>query len=213
MLKPILVVLAALSAFFCIRADYRNLRRSIYVFKPLTMAMILLIAVLGHTAPPVYKGMIIAGLVFSTTGDVLLMLPSDRFLAGMVAFLLAHLCYIAAFASGIGTPLWWPVIPFVVCGAVVYIILSPSLGNLKLPVYIYVVSILMMAWLAWERGIQTGQSGALLATIGAVLFIVSDTVLAINRFRRKFKLACVLNLATYFTAQCLLAGSVGFLVF
>jgi len=174
---------------------------------------ILLIATLGQTTLPFYKYMIIIGLIFSLAGDIFLMLPSDRFVAGLVAFLLAHLFYIAAFASEISALIWWPLIPFVIYGIIIYIILASSLGKLKLPVLIYVAVILIMAWLAWERWSQTGQIGALLAFIGAVLFIISDTILAIDRFRGAFKLSRALNLTTYFAAQLLIASSVGTLAF
>jgi len=50
------------------------------------------------------------------SGDVFLMLPSDRFVAGLVAFLMAHLCYIAAFGSEIDALAWWPLIPPVIFG-------------------------------------------------------------------------------------------------
>ncbi len=213
MLTYILILLVIVSAFIHIRAEYRGTRQHIYIFKPLTMLFIWLIAMLGQAAWPFYKYMIIFGLVFSLTGDVFLMLPSDRFVAGLVAFLIAHLFYIAAFASEISSLIWWPLTPFVIYGIVIYTILAPSLGRLKFPVLIYVVVILMMAWLAWERWSQTGQSGALLASIGAVLFVISDTILAIDRFRGAFKPSRALNLATYFAAQLLIAGSIGALVF
>jgi len=213
MLTYILVLLVIFSAFIHIRAEYRGPRHHIYIFKPLTMVFILLIATLGQTTLPFYKYMIIIGLIFSLAGDIFLMLPSDRFVAGLVAFLLAHLFYIAAFASEISALIWWPLIPFVIYGIIIYIILASSLGKLKLPVLIYVAVILIMAWLAWERWSQTGQIGALLAFIGAVLFIISDTILAIDRFRGAFKLSRALNLTTYFAAQLLIASSVGTLAF
>jgi uncharacterized membrane protein YhhN len=139
------------------------------------------------------------------------MLPSDRFVAGLLAFLVAHLLYIVAFASEIkvGALTWWPLIPLIIYGVVICVILVPSLGVLKSPVLVYVVVILIMAWLAWERWIQTGQSGALLAFAGAILFVISDTILALNRFRGAFELARALNLITYFAAQWLIASSVG----
>lgn len=213
MLTSILTLLAILSASIHIRAEYRGPRQHIYIFKPLTMVFILLIATLGQATLPFYKYMIITGLVFSLAGDVFLMLPSDRFVAGLVAFLIAHLFYIAAFASEISALIWWPLVPAAICGIVIYTVLAPSLGKLKLPVLIYVVGILIMVWLAWERWSQTGQSGALLASVGAVLFVISDTILAINRFRGTFKPARALNLTTYFAAQWLIASSVGALVF
>ena len=213
MLTFILMLLVILSASIHIRAEYRGPRQHVYVFKPLTMVFICLIAILGQATFPFYKYMIIIGLLFSLAGDVFLMLPSDRFLAGLGACLIAHLFYIAAFLSEISALTWWPLVPLVIYGIVIYIIVASSLGKLKLPVLIYVVVILIMAWLAWERWGQTGQSGALLAFVGAVLFVISDTILAINRFRGAFKPSRALNLTTYFAAQWLIASSVGISVF
>lgn len=209
MLTFTLLLLVVISASIHIRAEYRGPRQQIYIFKPLTMVLIGLMAILGQGAPPYYKYMIITGLVFSIMGDIFLMLPTDRFVVGLVAFLIAHLFYIGAFVPEIGALRWWPLIPFALFGIVIYIYLAPSLGKLKLPVLLYVGVIMAMAWVAWERWIQTGQSGALLAAFGAVLFVISDTILAINRFRAPFKLYRLLNLTTYFAAQWLIAGSVG----
>lgn len=209
MLTSILVLLVILTLAVYIRAEYRGPQWQVYIFKPLTMVFIWLIAILGQTALPLYKYMIIAGLFFSMAGDVFLMLPSDRFVAGLVAFLVAHLFYIVAFISEINTLIWWPLIPLVIYGLVIYFILAPFLGKLKPPVLIYIVIILTMAWFAWERWSQTSQSGALLSYAGALLFVISDTILAINRFRGAFKSARVLNLTTYFAAQCLIAVSIG----
>ena len=213
MLTSILVLLVILTSAVHILAEYRGPRWHVYIFKPLTMVFICLIAILGQATLPPYKYMIIAGLVFSMAGDVFLMLPSDRFVAGLVAFLVAHLFYIVAFISEISTLIWWPLIPLVTYGIVIYFVLAPYLGKLKPPVLIYIAVILIMAWFAWERWNHSIQSGAFLAYVGAVLFIISDTILAINRFLRAFKLARVLNLTTYFAAQCLIASSVGTLAF
>jgi len=209
MLTIVLTVVAIVSASMHIMAEYRGPRQHVYIFKPVTMVIILLIALLGRNASPFYQYMLITGLVFSLAGDVFLMLPKDRFVAGLVAFLIAHLFYIAAFVPEIHALTWWPLIPLVIYAVVIYRILAPSLGKLKLPVLVYIAVILIMAWLAWERWRQTGQSGALLASVGALLFVISDTILAIDRFRGAFKSAPTLKLSTYYTAQWLLAGSVG----
>lgn len=213
MLTSALLLLVLLSAAVHIRAEYSGPAVHIYIFKPLTMVFILLIAILGQATPPLYKYIIITGLVFSMAGDVFLMLPSDRFVAGLVAFLIAHLFYIAAFVVAINSLIWWPLIPLVAYGIVTYLVLAPHLGKLKWPVLIYIIVILTMVWAAWARWSQTHQSGALLAFAGAILFVISDTILAINRFRGAFKSARLSNLATYFAAQCLIAGSVGALAF
>jgi uncharacterized membrane protein YhhN len=156
-----------------------------------------------------YKVAIVAGLLFSLAGDVFLMLPSDRFIAGLVSFLVAHLFYIAAFTSGTGFGLSWRALPCALYGLLIFSILAPHLGKMKLPVAVYMVVILVMAWQAWERWGQTGQSTALLAFLGAVLFVVSDSALAVNRFRGQYASAQALILSTYFAAQWLIARSVG----
>jgi len=114
-----------------------------------------------------------------------------------------------AFTSGTGFGFSWRFLPCVLYGIVIFSILAPHLGNMKLPVLVYMVLILVMAWQAWERWGQTGQSEALLAFLGAVLFVISDSALAINRFRGPYKMARLLTLSTYFAAQWLIARSVG----
>jgi uncharacterized membrane protein YhhN len=73
------------------------------------------------------------------------MLPSDRFIPGLVSFLFAHLFYIAAFTSGTGFGFSWRLLPCAVCGILIFSILAPYLGEMKLPVVVYVVVILVMA--------------------------------------------------------------------
>jgi len=205
-----LTLLAILSAALHIRAEYYDPRYHIYLFKPLTMVFILLIAVqAGKPDASLYKVAILAGLLFSLAGDVFLMLPSDRFVAGLVSFLFAHLFYIAAFTSGTGFGFSWRFLPCAIYGILIFSILAPHLGKMKLPVLVYMVVILVMAWQAWERWSQTGQSAALLALLGAVLFLISNSALAVNRFRGGYKSAQALTLSTYFAAQWLIARSVG----
>ncbi len=205
-----LTALALCSAVVHIRAEYRGPRYRVYVFKPLTMVFIILIAVLvKRPEDSLYKYAIIAGLLCSFAGDVFLMLPSDKFIPGLVSFLIAHLFYITAFVPRTGVAFsYWPLAPFVLYGIVAFRILSPHLGKMRVPVIVYMLVILAMGWQGWERVIRTGQTGALLAAMGAVFFIISDTSLAVNRFRTQFKSAQLLTLGTYFAAQWLIALSV-----
>jgi uncharacterized membrane protein YhhN len=206
----ILIILAIGSAILFIWAEYNGPPIQIYIFKPLTMVFIILIAVLKTKASPAfYAFAIIAGLVCSTAGDIFLMLPTDQFILGLVSFLIAHLFYISAFTYGSKirhAP--WALIPFVIFGILIYVILFPYLGAMKLPVAAYILVILVMGWRAWERWSQTAEITALFAFIGAVLFIISDSILALNRFREPFAVARALNLSTYFAAQCLIALSI-----
>lgn len=214
MLTALLTVLAIFSGAVHVHAEYRGPRNRVYSFKPLTTVLILLIAVqAGSPDLPLYKYAIIAGLICSLAGDIFLMLPSDQFIAGLASFFVAHLFYITAFTSGTGFGFsLWLLAPFVIFGVVIFRILSPHLGKMRTPVVAYMAVILVMAWQAWERLAQTGQIGALLASIGAVLFVVSDSALALDRFRGRFKSARALVLSTYYAAQWLIAFSVSKIV-
>lgn len=208
----ILTLLAVIFAAIQIRAEYRGPYRNIHIFKPLVMVCIILIAILGQTTAPFYKTLIIAGLLFSMAGDTFLMPPWNRFVAGLIAFLAGHLLYIAAFTSQTSTIIWWPLIPIAIYGIVIYSFLAPSLDKMKVPVLAYIIVILVMAWLGWVFWLQSGNANALLAFVGAVFFVISDSILATNRFRLQFKAGRLLNLTTYFIAQWLIAVSVGGIV-
>ncbi len=208
-LTVILSVLTGVSAALTIAAKYRRSTWMEYSFKPLTTCLIIVIALLA--TDPVstqYKALIVLGLVASLAGDVFLMLP-DRFLPGLVSFLVAHLLYIAAFVTAdYGTAPLWFIIPFVFYGALMLRILWAHLGTMRGPVIVYMAVILLMGWMAANRWIETDQFSALLALVGAYFFIASDSVLAIERFRGTWRTAQFWVLSTYFVAQWLIALSV-----
>ena len=78
---------------------------------------------------------------------------------------------------------------------------------LMVPVLIYMLVILVMAWRAIEYARQYPSPGPLAAALGALLFVISDSALALNRFARPFRAAQALVLGTYFLAQWLIALS------
>jgi uncharacterized membrane protein YhhN len=205
----VLSVLFVVAAVACVSAAQGGGRRAVYVFKPLTMLLVVALACQRKfPVPEFYRYAVVAGLLCSLAGDVFLMLPSDRFVHGLVCFLAAHACYVAAFAHG-GGRAWhvWGLIPFAVYGGAMWRVLSPHLGRMKAAVAVYVAAILLMAWLAASRYIWTRDAGSALALAGACLFVVSDSALALDRFRGRLSLAQVLILSTYFAAQWLIALS------
>jgi uncharacterized membrane protein YhhN len=206
----ILSLLVLASALLTIRAEYKGARRQVYVFKPLTVVLVILIALQTKSAvtSPLYKQLVVAGLVCSLAGDVFLMLPRERFVAGLVCFLAAHVCYIAAFTAGGGrTFSLWGAGVLALYGALMLRLLWPRLGRLKAPVTVYVATILLMAWQALNRWMMVGDGGSASALAGALLFFASDSALAWNRFRAEFKSAQGFVLGTYFAAQSLIALS------
>lgn len=211
-MKVILFPAIVLSAIFCIWFGYKQPSRLFYLFKPLTMLLIILIAILGETEQITYKYLITIALALSLAGDVLLMLPSDQFRAGLGAFLLAHIFYISAFLSIIDGLHWWLPVILLIIGTSVVVYIIPNLGSQKTPIILYIGIILIMVWTASEVLYQDPQTGAWFVFVGALLFALSDVILALNRFQSLFSSARVLNLMAYFLAQLLIASSVGLLV-
>ncbi len=204
-----IALLVLFTAVIRIRAESRGKRKTVYIFKPLGMVFILVMAVALGPLESFYQRMILTGLVISVAGDVFLMLPKDRFIHGLVAFLIAHLFYISGFISVLDRVSVWPFLIPGLFGFSVFLYLSPCLGKRKLPVLFYVLVIVVMAGLAWGVWLEKGGKGALMAAVGSVLFIISDSVLAIMRFRGKFVFSTTLKVLTYLAAQFLIASSMG----
>ena len=201
-MRRLLPVLAVATAVLSTRASVLDLPSQVYLFKPL--AMLALVAIVLRTAGTSrYRTWIAAGLVASLAGDILLMLPQGLFVAGLAAFLLAHLCYIMAFAAdgaGLRAPLL-PGIPVFASALAVLIYLWPSLGPVRVPVSCYVVAITTMSWQAIARWSVRRTPDAALAAIGSLFFLSSDLALAINRFMAPFAGASLMILGTYYAAQ------------
>jgi uncharacterized membrane protein YhhN len=206
----ILPACVVITAVLAVWSEAKGRKRVHHVAKPLTTTLIIAVAALAAApVPAVYKTLVLAGLLCSLLGDIALMFPEKWFTAGLVAFLSAHVFYILAFKPAAGHPVSvGTFLPFVFFGLLMFFILAPGLGPMKLPVLVYIGAITAMAGFAAARFIDRGGTRPLLAFIGAVLFLISDSVLAYDRFARKMGLARVLVLATYFPAQLLIALSV-----
>lgn len=185
--------------------------------KPLTTALIFLLA---WRALPVlsarYRRWILAGIACSLFGDVFLMLPQDLFVPGLLAFLLGHLCFLAAFLGDsrfAARP--WVLLASFGYGALNLWLLWDSIATaLRLPVIVYVIVLTSMggqaaarAWTFARRGHPHTRS-AMLAAGGALVFMLSDSLLAWNRFHGGIPLATLWVLATYYLALWWIARSV-----
>ncbi len=204
-----MTALLIVSAVICLVGEYLDSAILVYVGKPLATIAVLLLAARSPTPVSArYRALIGAGLVCSLAGDVFLMLPSDQFIAGLTSFLVAHLCYIAAFA-GNGGGLRDPKAAAVFIVALgMLTVLWPTLGALRLPVVVYVSVIATMAWQAIARWRRLGSTDAATAAAGATVFLVSDSTLALRKFRGDFPASALVVLGTYWVAQWCIAQSV-----
>jgi uncharacterized membrane protein YhhN len=187
----------------------------LFALKPLTTVLVIAYAWPRGADAPTQRRLVRLGLVLSLVGDVALLWPKEGFLPGLVAFLLAHLAYIAAFC----VPLRLAARPavFVVYGAVAGLILMQLWPNipapLRAPVVAYVMCLATMAAQActwWRSSGARGLPDAALArwaALGGVLFLASDTLLAINKFATPLPLASLWILASYWVAQWCIASA------
>jgi len=207
-----LATLGALGMF-----DGPNAQYVYYLFKPLTLVIAITFVAARATstgATGQFNALLIAALVFSLGGDVFLMLPGDAplwglptFILGLGSFLVAHLFYIVLFRRG---QAWFPsrralaVVLFF--GATMYAIVWSGLGDpvLKIAVAAYVTVISLMAAQAIGRAVALGDNASRWVAVGACIFMVSDSLIAINKFVAPVPLSSLWILVTYYCAQMLI---------
>ena len=156
-----------------------------------------------------YGRLILAGLALSWCGDLFLVGASrEAFLAGLTAFLLAHVAYVAAFVRH-GYDRAWVVsaaVPITVIAITVWAWLAPHTpAGLSVPVraYVTVISVMVVFAIATR-----GRGGSWLILAGAVLFFLSDLSVAALRLVQTQHPTYVVGLPLYYAAQVCLALSV-----
>ncbi|WP_096667310.1 lysoplasmalogenase family protein [Polaromonas sp. AET17H-212] len=178
------------------------------VFKPLALCFALVfvaaraysIRVLGR-----FDMYLLAGLAFSLAGDCFLMFQGF-FIPGLLSFLVAHLFYIALFKQG---QAWFPsrraLAATLGIGALMYAVLFNGLNPvLRFAVAAYVIVIALMAAQAIGRATVLRDKAALGVAIGAGFFMLSDALLATNKFAQPLPMAQLWVLGTYYIAQILI---------
>jgi len=205
--KTIFTSVIFLMALCAILSDSYGQEYFFIVFKPLTTILILLFAVVYANKKNSYYRWVVLALCFCLLGDVLLLVES-YFIGGLVAFLIAHLCFACSFISLDGFKKYLvPLIFLLVFGVTYYSILYDSLKGLKIPVLVYFVIIILMSWQGISLRIWKDHRSFTMIAIAVVLFLISDSVLAWSKFKSSFQLSGVLVLATYWSSIFLIAVS------
>ncbi len=207
---PFLIITVTL----LIRAELRQEQKQVYFFKPISTLLVILVAMLSFLAPgvrPMFTWGIGLGLLLSLGGDIALMFKSERaFLTGLVLFLSAHVAYAVVLTVYNGFYLQDLIVGAVLfsIGAALFFYLRPGLGSMQGPVILYIVIILLMVNRAFSTlfGNTFTPTQARLLSVGAVLFMLSDVMLAVDRFRLPFRWSR-LSLYLYYGGQLLIALS------
>ena len=209
MKKTIWIILFLLVLLVNLIAVYSNSESLQFITKPLLMPLLAIYLLLRtNTINSNLKGWIFLALFFSWAGDIFLLFEeraSNFFLFGLSAFLVAQVFYIVFFHNirmreyirGNALLLLLVIVYY----SVLFNVLSPYLGNMRLPVRIYGVVLSFMLMLAMHTMLGKNKKAALWMTMGAILFVVSDSLLAFNKFFSAFNNAGVVTMLTYGLAQ------------
>ncbi|TJY36220.1 lysoplasmalogenase [Pontimicrobium aquaticum] len=145
-------------------------------------------------------------LLFSFNGDVLLMFVETSpsyFMFGLVAFLIAHLMYIRVFLNKRNKTKSILVISAIllIYALGMFYFLKDGLNDMLIPVALYMIIILLMTVSAWLRKGLVPKLSHTLVFIGAILFVISDSALALNKFYKPLVQSHIIIMSTYALAQ------------
>lgn len=163
------------------------------------------------------KNLLLSALVFSWIGDMILMFADKGelyFIFGLVSFLIAHIIFIVLFIkqekeTTTTNKLFW--IGLIIVGIYLFGMLSllyPSLGDLKIPVTVYAVTISTMLLMAIKGYFNWSKPYNQTVLLGALVFVSSDSILAINKFHSELPKSGFLIMITYIVAQFLITKGI-----
>ncbi len=205
-------VVIVLLDLVCIGDDYLVVYR--YITKPLIL--VFLIAFFLQNNSGLSRRVIrlmLAALAFSLIGDVLLLFDKVDtlfFIGGLVSFLMAHVFYIMVFVKKRNTKKKNRIFPVLttVYAVVLFCVIQPGLNELLIPVVFYMIVILLMSNMAYLREGKVIASSYRFVFIGALFFMFSDSLFAINLFYTPLYMGDVFIMATYALAQFLIVYGV-----
>jgi uncharacterized membrane protein YhhN len=184
-----------------------------FVSKPLLMPVLALYLYSSTSKSSPARHLILGALAFSWIGDIVLMLDKlygSLFIYGLIGFLGAHVCYLMYFlrirkinTSARSHNIVGSLLVFGYM-ATFYVFLYPGLGGLKIPVLIYAIFITLMLLSSLRAFDLRSQVFGRICVMGTLIFAVSDSVLAINRFAAPFEYASLFIMVTYAVAQFLI---------
>ena len=192
------------------RAMQPNWQLAEYIFKPLLMVSLGFYFVNATILRGIRQNQfVLSAILFSLLGDIFLMFDG-YFIQGLGAFLIAHIFYILAFRPESSRflskkELLLPALAVLMYGIILLIIVLPNVGSaLKAPIIVYAITILMMLLTALHRFGNVATISFKYVIVGATLFVLSDSMIAINKFVTDFPMDGVLIMATYGVGQYLI---------
>jgi uncharacterized membrane protein YhhN len=214
-MKKLALLLFILSVIGVFVFEFTQIPVIHFISKPLIVISLLIYYYAG-TLREDRSPMFILALIACLAGDVFLMSP-EYFVPGLVSFLVGHVLYIFAYRqhqndddvdSLRGIQRARLAFPIVLAGTGLVVVLYPVLGNMQIPVMIYAAVITIMTLTALFRYGRTSSRSFWLVFMGAVLFMISDSVLAFNKFLEPIGHAGLYIMSTYMAAQFLIVEGI-----
>jgi uncharacterized membrane protein YhhN len=199
-LKNLLITYMTFSIIYII-----GLMNESYLIMNLSKALPMLLLVIMLTLSGHHERFLIFGFFFSMLGDIFLLKAIDQFLLGLGSFFIAHVFYIIVFYRRQKKIQYQFAVIYYLLGIYIFYMLMDHLGDLMIPVIAYIFVITTMAWFAKNQ--SNASKNYQFAYYGALLFIISDTILALNRFTNPIPYGDVVVITTYFSAQWLIFRS------
>jgi len=207
-MKKIALILFALATAGVLVSSLFPLSILYVISKPMIMPSLLFYYLFSTEHTERSRALFLA-IVFSFVGDVLLM-NDGYFISGLVAFLLSHVMYIFTYRQYRDEPTEGSLqglqrmrlsFPVILGGTGLIVILYPALNELRIPVMIYAIVLMLMVISAIFRMGRTSQKSFWTVLLGAILFMISDSLLAVNKFLEPFAYAGFWIMLTYCAAQ------------
>ncbi|MEO4047377.1 lysoplasmalogenase [Pseudomonas sp. CAU 1711] len=205
-MRPLLLLATLVGVVLFLLGLHLELKWLTLLSKPVPVIGLLLWL---HAAPVgAYRRWVGIGLGFSLLGDMLLEWPADLFVFGLGAFLLAHLAYLLAYLGDSRRLAPLELLVAATAASAMFAVLARAgLGSLLLPVALYSLAIGAMLWRALARIGAVPARSAWLAAAGAVLFVLSDSLIGISRFVAPFEGAGYAIILSYWLGQLGIAAS------
>lgn len=215
MTKLFILVAAVVLLAGLLASEKKESLKGILATKPVLSGLFIVIALIQPHPLASYYHLVLAGLAFCFVGDICLAFFFNRkvFTLGLASFLTGHVFYTVAFftTAGITAGTWISLVAVLLVSSVIFIRLRPHLDSMLVPViaYILIISLMVIGAASLAAQGRFDLTVRLLVLFASVTFYCSDIFVARHRFVEKNIINRYAGLPMYYTAQFMLAFSVG----
>lgn len=204
-IASLVFLLVAITDVYAVVVQNKNLE---IIFKPLLMTILVIVYLLSVKKVNFW---LVSALFFSFWGDVFLLDKTNYFVFGLASFLIAHIMYVKMTSQFLKKQLFTKVIRaaiiFITLFAGVLFLIKDNLGEMLVPVIVYGIAISAFGTCALLNYQQDKTIANLWLLLGAILFIASDSLIALNNFYQPTHLFNVLIIVLYVVSQYLIVNS------